>query len=125
MSANKEASYGGQSNHQEHKDQAAQQAEQKQQQASPQGSPSTINQAAGEVADRTAKAYDQTKQVVSQAYEKTTQVATDTYNQAMSYGKQNPGTLTLIAFGAGIGIGLLLSGGFTSRRRTSNRNRRC
>ena len=52
MSANKEASYGGQSNHQEHKDQAAQQAEQKQQQASPQGSPSTITQAANEVADR-------------------------------------------------------------------------
>lgn len=81
---------------------------------------SAIDQVSTEVADRAAKAYDQTKQVVSQAYEKTSQVATDTYKQALSYGKQNPGTLTLIAFGAGIGIGVLLSGSFSSRSRSSN-----
>ena len=63
-------------------------------------------------------AVDTTKQAVSTAYDKTSQVLSDTYDQAMSYGKENPGKLTLIAFGAGIGIGLLLSstlGGGRSR----------
>jgi hypothetical protein len=80
---------------------------------------SAIEDAAGEIVERTAKTYDQTKEVVSQAYQKTSQVATDTYQQAMTYGKKNPGTLTLIALGAGIGIGLVLAGSGSSRGRTS------
>jgi len=55
-------------------------------------------------------AYEQTKQVVGDAYDKTTEVLNDTYEQAVSYGRENPGKLTLIAFGAGIGIGVLLAG---------------
>jgi hypothetical protein len=54
--------------------------------------------------------YDQTVQTVTDAYGKTTEVLSNTYDQAMSYGRENPGKLTLIAFGAGIAIGLLLSG---------------
>jgi ElaB/YqjD/DUF883 family membrane-anchored ribosome-binding protein len=54
--------------------------------------------------------YDQTRQTVTDAYGKTTEVLSNTYDQAMSYGRENPGKLTLIAFGAGIAIGLLLAG---------------
>lgn len=57
-------------------------------------------------------------QTVSDAYGRTTEVLSNTYDQAMSYGRENPGKLTLIAFGAGIGIGLLLSG-LGGRSRTS------
>ena len=60
--------------------------------------------------DSGQSAYDQTKQTVTDAYGKTTEVLTTTYDQAMSYGHENPGKLTLIAFSAGIGIGLLLAG---------------
>lgn len=45
----------------------------------------------------------------------------NTYDQAMDYGKENPGKLTLIAFGAGIGIGVLLASGLTSGRSRSSR----
>ncbi|MGA9767991.1 MAG: hypothetical protein WBV94_03055 [Blastocatellia bacterium] len=66
-------------------------------------------------------AYDQTKQVVNDAYGKTSEVLTNTYDQAMVYGRENPGKLTLIAFGAGIGIGLLLAGSLGGGRSRTNR----
>lgn len=64
-------------------------------------------------------AYQETKQVVNDAYGKTTEALTETYDQARVYGKENPGKLTLIAFGAGIGIGVLVASGFSGRRRNS------
>jgi ElaB/YqjD/DUF883 family membrane-anchored ribosome-binding protein len=64
-------------------------------------------------------AYDQTRQVVNEAYDKTSEVLTNTYDQAMTYGRENPGKLTMIAFGAGIGIGILLAGSFGGRSRTN------
>jgi ElaB/YqjD/DUF883 family membrane-anchored ribosome-binding protein len=64
-------------------------------------------------------AYEETKQVVNDAYGKTTEALTGTYDQAMVYGKENPGKLTLIAFGAGIGFGVLVASGFGGRRRNS------
>ena len=69
--------------------------------------------------DSAQTAYEQTKQVVSDAYGKTSEVLTNTYDQAMTYGRENPGKLTLIAFGAGIGVGVLLASGFGGRSRTS------
>ena len=39
----------------------------------------------------------------------------------MTYGRENPGKLTLIAFGAGIGIGLLLAGSLGGGRSRTNR----
>ena len=57
---------------------------------------------------------------VGEAYDKTSEVLTNTYDQTMTYGRDNPGKLTLIAFGAGIGIGVLLASGFGGRR-SSNR----
>lgn len=66
-------------------------------------------------------AYEETKQVVNDAYGKTTEALSNTYDQAMVYGKENPGKLTLIAFGAGIGIGVLLASGLTGGRSRSSR----
>jgi ElaB protein len=66
-------------------------------------------------------AVDQTKKAVGEAYEKTSEVLTNSYNQTMDYGRENPGKLTLIAFGAGIGIGILLASGLGGGRSRTNR----
>ncbi|HST21098.1 MAG TPA: hypothetical protein VLR90_08275 [Blastocatellia bacterium] len=71
--------------------------------------------------DTAQTAYDQTKQVVNDAYSKTSEVLSTTYDQTMTYGRENPGKLTLIAFGAGIGIGLLLAGTLGGGRSRTNR----
>jgi hypothetical protein len=57
---------------------------------------------------------EQTRQAVSQAYDRTSQSMQHTYEQALDYGRENPGRMMLIAFGAGIGVGLLLAGSFSS-----------
>ena len=75
-----------------------------------------------EFSNRSSEVIDQTKQAVTQAYDKTAETLSQSYSQAMDYGRENPGKLTLIAFGAGIGIGLLLAGGFSGGR--SNRTTR-
>ena len=41
-----------------------------------------------------------------------------TWEQAMNYSRENPGKSTLIAFGVGLGVGLLMSNGFTTRSRS-------
>jgi len=74
-----------------------------------------------EGSNRTSEVMDQTKQAVTQAYDKTAETLTQTYSQAMDYGREHPGKLTLIAFGAGIGIGLLMAGGFSSGRSRTTR----
>lgn len=66
-------------------------------------------------------AYDDTRQAVSDAYDKTSETLNNTYDQALSYGKENPGKLTLIAFGAGIGIGVLLAANVGRGRSRSSR----
>lgn len=71
--------------------------------------------------EETKHVVGEAKQVVNDAYGKTTEVLNNTYDQAMVYGKENPGKLTLIAFGAGIGIGVLLASGITSGRSRSSR----
>jgi ElaB/YqjD/DUF883 family membrane-anchored ribosome-binding protein len=71
------------------------------------------------VADRGAEAYGQAKQVVSEAYDRTSETLSNTYEQAINYGRENPGKFALIAFGAGIGIGILLSSTGSGRSRTN------
>jgi ElaB/YqjD/DUF883 family membrane-anchored ribosome-binding protein len=75
-------------------------------------------EAGSQLRDRATEAYDQTKKAVNEAYDKTAQAVSSTYDQAMTFGREHPGQLTLIAFGAGIGVGLLLASG-GPRRRTS------
>ena len=71
--------------------------------------------------EETKHVVGEAKQAVNDAYGKTTEVLSNTYDQAMVYGKENPGKLTLIAFGAGIGIGVLLASGFGGGRSRSSR----
>ena len=74
-------------------------------------------EAGSQLRDRATEVYDQTRKTVNEAYDKTAQAVSSTYDQAMTFGREHPGQLTLIAFGAGIGVGLLLASG-GSRRRT-------
>ncbi|HKQ79994.1 MAG TPA: hypothetical protein VJ810_40255 [Blastocatellia bacterium] len=53
-----------------------------------------------------------------QAREPSSSGLSKTWEQAMNYSRENPGKSTLIAFGAGVGVGLLMTNGFTTRRRS-------
>jgi hypothetical protein len=87
------------------------------------GSKSPIGSEGGhatkEFAERGAEAYAQTIEVVSDAYDKTTDVLNGAYKRVLGYGRQNPGTTMLIAFGAGAGVGLLLAASGRKRSRSS------
>jgi ElaB/YqjD/DUF883 family membrane-anchored ribosome-binding protein len=61
---------------------------------------------------------EQAKEVASDVYNRASKGLNQSYNQAMDYGRENPGTATLIAFGAGVGVGLLIAGSLTSPSRT-------
>ena len=79
-------------------------------------------------ANRVAEVVDQTKQVITGTYEtasktvkdtydKTSRTVNETYGRVKSYSRENPGTVTLIAFGAGIGVAMLLFGSRNPRSR--------
>ena len=74
---------------------------------------------AAHIKDKAGEVMDQTRQAVSNAYDKTTETLSNTYDQAVTYGRENPGTFALIAFGAGIGIGVLIASGLGGRSRMS------
>lgn len=75
-----------------------------------------VSKAAGDFTKEATQVVDQAKQVATDAYNRASKTLNDGYSQAVDYGRENPGTTMLIAFGAGIGVGLLLAGGFTSSR---------
>jgi len=83
--------------------------------------PQKAREMASEVRGQMEAAVDQTKRVVSDAYDKTSEALSNTYNQTLEYGRENPGKLTLVAFGAGIGIGILLASGLGNGRSRTNR----
>lgn len=58
------------------------------------------------------------KQKLVDAYDRTATTLNDTYKKVAEYGKENPGKTTLIAFGVGVGVGLLLANAMTPRSRT-------
>lgn len=66
-----------------------------------------------------SEAYQKTSEAVGEAYEKTSKAVTGAYDQAVGYGRENPALMTLIAFGIGVGVGILLS---TSLRRSPSRS---
>ncbi len=71
-----------------------------------------------EFAKEATHVVDQAKQVATDAYNRASKGLNEGYTQAVDYGRENPGTTMLIAFGAGIGVGILLAGGFGSSRDT-------
>ena len=67
---------------------------------------------------RSSEMVDQMRQSASEAYNRASHSMNETWEQAMEYGRENPGKATLIAFGAGVGVGLLLANGFVTRSRS-------
>ena len=68
------------------------------------------SQAACDGTSRGSAAFNRTRQTMQHAYDKSSRAIGDTYNQALAFGRQNPGQATLIAFGIGVGVGMLLLG---------------
>ncbi|HMV86892.1 MAG TPA: hypothetical protein PLD20_12765 [Blastocatellia bacterium] len=68
--------------------------------------------------DKGSEMMGKAKDNLGQAYDRASQSVSDTWDQAATYTRSNPGTATMIAFGAGIGVGLLLATTMNSRSRT-------
>lgn len=62
-----------------------------------------------------SRTYEETKRTMHEAYERSAGAIGQTYDQALEYGRNNPGKAALIAFGIGVGVGMLL---LTSGRRS-------
>jgi ElaB/YqjD/DUF883 family membrane-anchored ribosome-binding protein len=60
-----------------------------------------------QVGDRAAETMDQAKRKVGELYDSANRSLNQQYDKAISYTRENPGTTTLIAFGAGVGVGWL------------------
>jgi ElaB/YqjD/DUF883 family membrane-anchored ribosome-binding protein len=71
-----------------------------------------------DLGDRSSEFYDETKKTISDTYNKTADALNKTYDQAMAYGRENPGKLMLMGLGGGLVLGLLLA----SRNRRSGFN---
>jgi ElaB/YqjD/DUF883 family membrane-anchored ribosome-binding protein len=80
-----------------------------------------IGQTGQRAKERVSEVAGQARETINQAYTRASRGMNETWDQAMDYSKEHPATATLIAFGAGVGIGLFLAGslgGFQSRSRT-------
>jgi ElaB/YqjD/DUF883 family membrane-anchored ribosome-binding protein len=80
-----------------------------------------MGQSAQRAKERVSDVADQARETINQAYTRASRGMNETWDQAMDYSKDHPATATLIAFGAGVGVGLFLAGslgGFQSRSRT-------
>jgi hypothetical protein len=73
-----------------------------------------IRELGAEVKERAGQAKD----TFNQAYQRASHGMSEGWDHAMDYSRSHPAQATLIAFGAGIGIGLLLAGNLHSRNRT-------
>ena len=63
--------------------------------------------------------FDQAKETISDTCNKTTETLNKTYNQAIAYGRANPGKLALLALGSGLVIGLLIANKSKARQGSS------
>jgi len=73
------------------------------------------------VGERASETMDQAKRKVGELYDSANKSLNQQYDRAVSYTRENPGTTTLIAFGAGVGVGMLLIGNITSSRSRRSR----
>ena len=60
--------------------------------------------------NQSSRTFDETKEAMRQAYERSARSIGRTYDQAVEYSRHNPGKTALIAFGVGVGVGMLLLG---------------
>jgi ElaB/YqjD/DUF883 family membrane-anchored ribosome-binding protein len=72
-------------------------------------------EAYGKAERAVSDAYDKTSEAVSDAYDKTSEKVSETYEKAREYSSEHPGATVLVAFGIGLGLGLLLAAGTTHR----------
>jgi ElaB/YqjD/DUF883 family membrane-anchored ribosome-binding protein len=77
--------------------------------------------AGDQISDAATQKLGQAKQMVGDVYDQVNKTVTETYNQAVDYGRENPGKTTLIAFGVGIGVGLLMMTNLRRPRRSRSR----
>jgi ElaB/YqjD/DUF883 family membrane-anchored ribosome-binding protein len=78
-------------------------------------------QAAQKAKERVSEMAGQARESINQAYTRASRGMNETWEQAMDYSKDHPATATLVAFGAGVGVGLFIAGsrgGLQSRSRT-------
>jgi ElaB/YqjD/DUF883 family membrane-anchored ribosome-binding protein len=66
------------------------------------------------VEERGAEMFDQAKRKAGKVYEQANKNLNEQYGKAMDYGRENPGKMTLIAFGVGVGIGLVVAGSYAT-----------
>jgi hypothetical protein len=59
--------------------------------------------------ERGEKIVNEVKETVADAYDRTAKSLNEGYTKAIDYGRSNPGKVSLIIFGAGLGVGLLLA----------------
>lgn len=71
------------------------------------------------IEDRSAEIMGQAKRKANQVYNQANKGLNEQYERVVDYGRENPGKATLIAFGVGVGVGLLVAGGFKTRSRRS------
>jgi len=63
-----------------------------------------------------SRAYEETRHAMREAYERSAGAIGQSYDHALEYGRNHPGKAALIAFGIGVGVGVLLvSSGRRSR----------
>jgi ElaB/YqjD/DUF883 family membrane-anchored ribosome-binding protein len=73
------------------------------------------------VTERAKEVIEGTRQKLTHAYDRTATNINQTYGKAVDYGKEHPGRTSLLAFGVGIGAGLLLSQQLSHRQTARSR----
>jgi len=72
-----------------------------------------------DLTNRGEEFFDQAKETISDTCNKTTETLNKTYNQAIAYGRANPGKLALLALGSGLVLGLLIANRSKARQGSS------
>src|SRR5215470_1086870 len=67
--------------------------------------------------ERDAEMIDQAKRKAAQVYNQASNSLNEQYGRVIDYSRENPGKATLIAFGVGVGVGLIVAGSFNARSR--------
>lgn len=78
---------------------------------------SEIRDTARDARYRVKRTVQEARAQIGTAYEKSAQAANRAYQSAMEYSRENPGTATLVALGAGFGLGILFGSQFGRRGR--------
>jgi ElaB/YqjD/DUF883 family membrane-anchored ribosome-binding protein len=73
--------------------------------------------AAERAKEATSQVVREAKEKFQRAYERSSDAVTEAYDKAMDYSRENPKTATLVALGAGFGIGVLFAYGVAGGRR--------